>query len=406
MRRSELFVALLTTVAAMVLVACSTDVAFDVVIVGGSVIDGTGAEARRADIGIKGDRIVAIGNLADRSASQRIDASGKTVAPGFIDVMGRSGVNLLANGLAKNHLRQGITTELLVDGSPVWTPSTVDRDALRAAGVTFDWQGFDAYFRKLASRGTAINVGSLAALSRADDHRGAFIDRAMHDGAWGVVADAMLRTQELVQVADIVGRSDGVLMLPADSPGAASDDSLFSIADVARRVVITDVGRQPTGDSLAQLNSRISRTAQRSVAIYETVIPSPESISATSIAAALQYGSAMVATNSEETDAFPWLLGRIVRDGHLMELKEGIRRSTSVPATAFNIPQRGILRENYFADVVVFDPSTIRDRSTPEQPKEYAAGVDYVLVNGVITSTPRGITGARAGYGLRNKTRH
>ena len=407
MRRSELFHALLTAVAATAVVACSMAPAFDVLIAGGSVIDGTGAEARLADIGIKGDRIAAIGNLADRSASQRIDASGKTVAPGFIDVMGRSGVSLLAKGMARGHLQQGITTELLVDGSPAfWTASTVDRDALRVAGVTFDWQGLDGFFRKLASRGTAINVGSFAALSLADDDRTAFIDRAMRDGAWGVVDDTMLSTQELVRVADAVGRSNGVLMLPAASLGAATDDSFFSIADVARRVVVTDVSRERAADSLAQLNARISRTAQRNAAIYETVIPSRESMSAPSIADALQSGSAMVATNNEETDAFPWLLGRIVRDRHLMELKEAIRRSTSLPATVFNIPQRGILREHYFADVVVFDPSTINERSSADKPNDYAAGIDYVVVNGVITFTPRGITGARAGYGLlRNRTR-
>jgi len=408
MRRRELFVVLLTAAAAVALVACSTAAALDVVIVGGSIIDGTGAEARRADLGIKGDRIVAIGDLADRSASQRIDANGKTVAPGFIDVMGRSGVNLLANGLADSHLRQGITTELLVDSSPAfWTADTVDRDALRVAGVTFDWRGFDGFFRKLASRGTTINVGSLVALSFADDDRAAFIDRAMGDGAWGVVDDTMLDTHELVRIGDAVGRADGVLMLPAESPGAASDDSLFSIAAVARRVVITCVGREPTGDSLAQLNSRISRTAQRNVAIYETVIPSPESMSTTSIGDAFQYGNAMVATNSDDTDAFRWFLGRIMRGSHVMEFKEAIRRSTSLPAAVFNIPQRGILRENYFADVVVFDPSAIMNRSTSEAANDHAAGIDYVLVNGVITSTPHGVTGARAGYGLlRNKTRH
>ena len=172
-------------------------------------------------------------------------------------------------------------------------------------------------------------------------------------------------------------------------------------------VVITGVGREPTGDSLAQLNSRISRTAQRNVAIYETVIASPESMSTTSIGDAFQYGNAMVATNSDDTDAFRWFLGRIMRGSHVMEFKEAIRRSTSLPAAVFNIPQRGILRENYFADVVVFDPSAIMNRSTSEAANDHAAGIDYVLVNGVITSTPHGVTGARAGYGLlRNKTRH
>ena len=96
----------------------------------------------------------------------------------------------------------------------------------------------------------------------------------------------------------------------------------------------------------------------------------------------------------------------MVRDDHLMELREAIRRSTSLPAAVFGIPQRGIIRENYFADIVVFDAAAIADRSTVEKPNEYPAGIDDVIVNGVITVTPRGLTGARPGYGLlRNKGR-
>jgi hypothetical protein len=396
--------------------ACSTAPEFDVVIAGGSVIDGTGAEALHADIGIKGDRIVAIGDLTDRAASQRINANGKTVAPGFIDIMGRSGVSLLANGVVESHLRQGITTELLVDRSPAfWTPTVADDTALVTAGVTFDWRGVDGYFRKLASRGTAINVGSLAALSLAGSNTGAFVDDAMGAGAWGIVDDAALDAHDLERVAVAVGRSNGVLMLPADSPILAGDDSFFSLGDAARRLVIADISRVQMQSAISQLNQRIVRATERNVAVYGTVIPSPNALADGSMPEALHYGGVMVATNSEGTvigransssafGAFPRLLGQMARDAHLMDLKEAIRRSTSLPAAAFDIPQRGILRENYFADIVVFDRSTIADRSTLEQPRQYPVGIDYVLVNGVITVTPRGITGARPGYGLLRKT--
>jgi N-acyl-D-aspartate/D-glutamate deacylase len=398
--------------AAIGVAACSTAPEFDLVISGGMVIDGTGAEPRRADVGIKGDRIVTIGNLTNRSASDRIDARGKTVTPGFIDSMGRSGVSLLSDGLAESHLRQGITTEMLVDRSPAfWTPAIADQDALRVAGVTFDWRGFDGYFEKLASRGTAINVGTIAAVSFANSNTDAFVDDAMRDGAWGVVDDGGLRADDLGRVAAAVARSNGVLMLPAGSPVLATDDAFLALASAAHRIVITDLaGVAPPA---AELNGRIARAAQRNIAVYGTVIPSlqPQAGSFE----ALRYGGVMIATNSEGTSmgrsntpaafgAFPRLLGSMVRDEHLMDLKEAVRRSTSLPATVFTIPRRGILRENYFADVVVFDASTIADRSTPEKPNQYPAGIDYVLVNGVVTFTPRGITGARPGYGLlRNR---
>ena len=406
---------LTSAAAAIVFSSCSTTPEFDVVISGGTVIDGTGAEPRGADVGIKGDRIMAIGNLTNRSASDRIDATRKMVSPGFIDIMGRSGVSLLANGLAESHLRQGITSELLVDRTPAfWTPASADQNTLRVAGVTFDWHGFDGYFERLASRGTTINVGTIGALSLAGHDTEAFVDETMREGAWGVVDDGGIIADEEGHVANAVGRSNGVLMLPADSAVLANDDSFSAIAGAARRLVITDLTRIESGAPYSELNRRIARAAERNIAVYGTVIPSLQPQADSSMSEALRSGGVMIATNSEAATpgrsisptafgAFPRLLGSIVRDEHLMELREAVRRSTSLPAAVFNIPQRGILRENYFADIVIFDASTIADRSTSDKPNEYPAGIDYVLVNGVVTSTPRGLTGARPGYGLLRK---
>jgi hypothetical protein len=337
------------------------------------------------------------------------------VSPGFIDIMGRSGVSLLANGLAESHLRQGITSELLVDRNPAfWTPASADQNALRVAGVTFDGGGFGGYFERLASRGTTINVGTIAALSLAGHDTEAFVDETMREGAWGVVDDGGIIADEEGHVANAIGRSNGVLMLPADSAVLANDDSFSAIAGAARRLVITDLTRIESGAPYAELNRRIARSAERNIAVYGTVIPSLQPQTDSSMSEALRSGGVMIATNSEAATpgrsispaafgAFPRLLGPIVRDEHLMELREAVRRSTSLPAAVFNIPQRGILRENYFADIVIFDASTIADRSTLDKPNEYPAGIDYVLVNGVVTSTPRGLTGARPGYGLLRK---
>jgi len=415
MRATACFV-LACAAAAIAISACSTSPELDIVISGGTVIDGTGADPHDADVGIKGDRIAAIGNLTNRSAPTRIDATGRMVTPGFIDVMGRSGVSLLSNGLAQSHLRQGITTEMLVDRSPAfWTPAIPDQDALRVAGVTFDWRGFDGYFEKLAARGTAINVGTIAALSLASRDTEAFVDAAMREGAWGVVDDGGIIADDIGRVASAVARSGAVLMLPADSGALASDDTFLATAGAARRIVITDLARVASGTSYAELNRRIARAAERNIAVYGTVIPSLQPQTDSSMTEALRSGGVMIATNSEAVTigrsssptafgAFPRLLGSMVRDQHLMELKEAVRRSTSLPATVFNIPQRGILRENYFADIVIFDASTIADRSTPAKPNQFPAGIDYVLVNGVVTSTPRGVTGARPGYGLLRKS--
>src|SRR6266700_2994646 len=101
---------------------------YDLVIKNGDVIDGTGSPARRADVAIKGDRIVAVGAVSG-GAKRTIDASGRVVAPGFIDVQGQSGTSLLTDGNGESHIRQGITTEIVGEGS---TPALWDAQTMAA----------------------------------------------------------------------------------------------------------------------------------------------------------------------------------------------------------------------------------------------------------------------------------
>src|SRR5688572_16472485 len=101
----------------------------DLAIRGGALYDGTGEPAREVDIGITADRIVAIGSIPN--ATRTIDARGKVVAPGFIDVQSQSVLTLLADGRGQSHLRQGITTEIVGEGgSPgQLTPKILEQDA-------------------------------------------------------------------------------------------------------------------------------------------------------------------------------------------------------------------------------------------------------------------------------------
>src|SRR5256885_2296441 len=80
---------------------------------------------------------------------------------------------------------------------------------------------------------------------------------------------------------------------------------------------------------------------------------------------------------------FPRIMGKYVRDEHVMPLEEAVRKATSAVATRLSIPDRGLLREGLFADIAVFDPATIADRSTYDQPHQLSVGVKYVFVNGV-----------------------
>jgi N-acyl-D-amino-acid deacylase len=94
---------------------------------------------------------------------------------------------------------------------------------------------------------------------------------------------------------------------------------------------------------------------------------------------------------------FARLLGKYVREERVISLPEAIRKLTSLPAQNLGIERRGVIKEGSFADIVVFDPQTIRDRATFDKPHQYAAGVNYVLVNGQVVLDNGRHTGARAG---------
>ena len=94
---------------------------------------------------------------------------------------------------------------------------------------------------------------------------------------------------------------------------------------------------------------------------------------------------------------FARLLGKYVRDEHVVPLEEAIRKLTSLPAATLRVKERGRLAPGYFADVVAFDPRTIADRATYEKPHQYATGVSYVIVNGKVVLDGGRHTGARPG---------
>lgn len=207
---------------------------FDLIIRGGEVVAGDGGPSRHEDVGIRGDRIAAMGDLSGAQSGHVIDATGLVVAPGFIDVQGQSGTTLLNDGNGESHIRQGITTEIIGEGgSPAfWTKETADVDSLRVFGTSFDWTGFSGYFAKLRQLGTTINVGTFvpATMVRRDviglDNRKAtpeelsrmeaMVDQAMRDGAFGLssaliyVPGSFADTAELVALARVAAKHGGI----------------------------------------------------------------------------------------------------------------------------------------------------------------------------------------------------
>ena len=93
----------------------------------------------------------------------------------------------------------------------------------------------------------------------------------------------------------------------------------------------------------------------------------------------------------------PRVLGKYTREEKVLALEDAVRKMTSLPAQVLGLKDRGLLREGYWADVVVFDPDRVADMATYENPKQYPKGIDYVLVNGAIVIDNGHHTGARPG---------
>jgi N-acyl-D-amino-acid deacylase len=96
------------------------------------------------------------------------------------------------------------------------------------------------------------------------------------------------------------------------------------------------------------------------------------------------------------------VLGKYVREEKVMSLEEAIRRMSSLPADKFNIKQRGLLKEGYFADIVVFDENEVIDMATFENPHQFSKGFKYVFVNGALTVENGIQNGVRKGIAVRN----
>ena len=134
---------------------------YDLLITGGSVLNGEGTPAVRADVGIRGGRIAAIGDLQTTTAARRIDASGLTVAPGFIDMHNHSDYTILAEPKSESMIRQGVTMMVLGESrsaGPI--KAGADEARARADGVTVDWTTLGGYFQKLERQHMSTNIAS------------------------------------------------------------------------------------------------------------------------------------------------------------------------------------------------------------------------------------------------------
>jgi len=531
---------------------------FDILIAGGRLVDGTGAPWVRADVGITGDHIEAVGALGRDNARAVIDATDMVVAPGFIDMLGQSEFALLVDGRAASKIYQGVTTEITGEGSsiaPLTDAMAEDaRPRYEHFGLSLDFRTLAEYFRRIETRarpalniGTFVGAGGVRAYVMGLEDRPAtaadvqkmrdLVDRAMREGALGVstslqyVPGRFASTDELVALAEVAAARGGIYITHQRSESAAIDASLDEVFTIAERARIPaeiwhlkvayrpNWGRMPavlrriedarargldvTADiypytrasngldaclplwvregGIEPMLARLGDPAERDRIKREMDDPNAtawenqwhgagggdgvmlasvlsaelrpfEGLTLTEIGrrmgkdprdalmdlviedrgqsdcilaimdeqdvrAALVDPLVAIGTDSAakaedgplaESKAhprgwgsFPRILGHYVRDQRLMPLEEAVRKMTSRPAARVGLHDRGIIRRGFKADVTVFDPATIRDVATFDDPNHYSVGVRHVIVNGRPVLTDGQLTSERAGLVLR-----
>jgi dihydroorotase/N-acyl-D-amino-acid deacylase len=234
---------------------------YDVVFLGGTVVDGSGGPRRQADVGVIGDRIAAIGDLRGAPARRAVDATGLVVSPGFIDMLGWSEMNILVDNRGVSKVTQGVTTEITGEGesvAPVSAATLRDDSAQHAAwGLVVDWRDLDGYFRRLERSGTPFNLGTYVGATQVRKYvignvrrdptpvelarMEALVDTAMRQGAMGLSTSlgyapaVYAHTPELVALARVAGRYGGVYASHIRSEGAQIRQALAEAFHIGRQ---------------------------------------------------------------------------------------------------------------------------------------------------------------------------
>lgn len=239
--------------------ADATD-SYDVIIRGGHILDGTGNPWYADDIGIRGDKIAAIGKLGDATAKQTIDATGKIVAPGFIDMLGQSETSLLIDNRSLSKLSQGITSEITGEGGSAAPQDERTLEPLKPFMDQFhlaiDWTDLNGYFERLEKSGTPLNLGTYVGAAQVreavigDDDRAptadelekmkALIAQAMQQGAMGVSTALIYppghyaKTDELIALAKVASQYGGIYASHMRSEGQTEMQALDEAIEIGR----------------------------------------------------------------------------------------------------------------------------------------------------------------------------
>ena len=504
---------------------CSSPETYDVLIKNGQILDGSGSEAYPGDIGISGDRIVAIGNLSDAHGTLEINAGGLVVAPGFIDIHTHLDP-ILQLSECESHIRQGVTTALGgPDGSSPW-PFGAYLDTLGRVGVGMnvgylighntvrrnvmglenraptpkELERMKAQIRQGMQEGafgistglkylpgTFSDVDEVIALSKEASAGGGIYTSHLREEGLGLL-ESVKEAVTISREADIPvvlthhkvvgkpmwGQSSKTLAMVDSARGAGLDIRIdqypYDRSYTSISILIPGWARAGGNDAFRErlANPRLRDSIKAGIVFnlindrggadldrvqfakvswmpelegktlkywsaQKGLEPSMETGAELVIEAQVNGGASCVFHAMDEGDVmqimkhpqtmiasdgrlvapgmghphprwygtFPRVLGRYVREKKVLSLPEAIHKMTALPAAAMGLTERGLLREGMKADVVLFDPATVADKATFENPHQYPEGIPYVIINGQLSVDAGEFQHLKAGEVLR-----
>src|SRR2546428_905276 len=237
---------------------------FDVIIKGGTVYDGTGAEPKHVDVAIRGDRIVGVGDFKTAKAKTIIDANGLAVAPGFINMLSWSTESLIQDGRSQSEIRQGVTTEIMGEGESMGPVNDRVREHMlrEQSDIKYEikWNTLAEYLRYLETRGVSCNVASFIGATTIREYVIGFEDKAptpeqldqmrelvrkeMEAGALGIGTSLIYppafyaKTEELIELCKVAAKYKGKYISHMRSEGNQLLEAFDELLRISREAGI------------------------------------------------------------------------------------------------------------------------------------------------------------------------
>ncbi len=520
---------------------------YDLVIQGGMLVDGSGGRSWQADVGVRGDRIAAIGDLKSAARARTIDAKGLVVAPGFIDMHNHSDDSLLEEPKCESMIRQGVTTMVLGEGN--------SQGPIRADAKARPWKTLGGYFDYVEKKHAAENICSYVGETQVWEYvKGEALTPAtpaemekmkeqvalaMREGAMGLSTSLLMPPSNLVTTAQLIDlakvarqygglysthmrdegsgvfrsveeainiskganiRVDIIHLKIADKKFWGQMNEIISMINKARSEgydVRTNVYPYTAGQNNlraivppwahdggnAQMVERLKDPSQRprlkkdienglpdwynhylavgkdwnAMLLVNLTNPKNKqfigkrmsdviaarggdpvddlldllieengsvptvffhhseqdmtyalkqqytSIGSDGLAMSPEGPRGKTMPHPRSYGTFPRVLGRYVREQHVISLEEAVHKMTSMNAEKLSITDRGRIQVGLAADITLFNPETVADKATFVQPHQYPVGIPYVIVNGQVVLDNGVHTGALPGHVLRGR---